>query len=101
MRAAEQVPLLLQMKEERIALVKAIDSGDTDLGERLQPPTSCVADDTSVPRLAPSAIDPDAWRLLPHTRRLGLLKLDPSYQTLASLRATGRPAVTEGLLLSR
>jgi hypothetical protein len=31
-RAAEQVPLLLQMKEEKIALVKAIDSGDTDLG---------------------------------------------------------------------
>lgn len=32
MRAAEQVPLLLQMKEDKIALVKAIDSGDTDLG---------------------------------------------------------------------
>ena len=31
-RAAEQVPLLLQMKEEKIALVKAINSGDTDLG---------------------------------------------------------------------
>ncbi|RSH95606.1 hypothetical protein EHS25_000698 [Saitozyma podzolica] len=30
-RAAEQVPLLLQMKEDKIALVKAIDSGDTDL----------------------------------------------------------------------
>lgn len=35
MRAAEQVPLLLQMKEDRIALVKAIDSGDTDLGQLL------------------------------------------------------------------
>lgn len=32
-RAAEQVPLLLQMKEEKIALVKAIDSGETDLGK--------------------------------------------------------------------
>jgi hypothetical protein len=31
-RAEEQVPLLLQMKEDKIALVKAIDSGDTDLG---------------------------------------------------------------------
>ncbi|WVF72368.1 hypothetical protein IAT40_007183 [Kwoniella sp. CBS 6097] len=30
-RAAEQVPLLLQMKEENIALTKAVDSGDTDL----------------------------------------------------------------------
>ncbi|WVR04982.1 hypothetical protein IAU60_001994 [Kwoniella sp. DSM 27419] len=30
-RAAEQVPLSLQMKEEKIALTKAVDSGDTDL----------------------------------------------------------------------
>ena len=32
-RAAEQVPLLLGMKEDRRALEKAVDSGDTDLGE--------------------------------------------------------------------
>ncbi|ORX39657.1 Vps16, C-terminal region-domain-containing protein [Kockovaella imperatae] len=31
LRAAEQVPLLLQMKENKVALVKAIASGDTDL----------------------------------------------------------------------
>ena len=31
-RAAEQVPLLLQMREDKTALVKAVDSGDTDLG---------------------------------------------------------------------
>ncbi|KAF8707479.1 Vps16, C-terminal region, partial [Rhizoctonia solani] len=31
-RPGEQVPLLLQMKEERLALIKAVDSGDTDLG---------------------------------------------------------------------
>ncbi|KAH7345376.1 vacuolar assembling/sorting protein VPS16 [Rhizoctonia solani] len=30
-RPGEQVPLLLQMKEERSALIKAVDSGDTDL----------------------------------------------------------------------
>ncbi|XP_053409060.1 vacuolar protein sorting-associated protein 16 homolog [Mercenaria mercenaria] len=30
-KAARQVPLLLQMKKEQIALSKAIDSGDTDL----------------------------------------------------------------------
>ncbi|KAG8723341.1 hypothetical protein FRC09_003726 [Ceratobasidium sp. 395] len=30
-RAGEQVPLLLQMKEDRVALIKAVDSGDTDL----------------------------------------------------------------------
>ncbi|KAF8599358.1 vacuolar protein sorting-associated protein 16 [Ceratobasidium sp. AG-I] len=30
-RPGEQVPLLLQMKEDRMALVKAVDSGDTDL----------------------------------------------------------------------
>lgn len=38
-RAAEQVPLLLQMKEEKIALVKAIDSGDTDLGMSTRNPS--------------------------------------------------------------
>ncbi|KAG8700375.1 hypothetical protein FRC09_005986 [Ceratobasidium sp. 395] len=30
-RPGEQVPLLLQMKEDRLALIKAVDSGDTDL----------------------------------------------------------------------
>jgi hypothetical protein len=32
-RAGEQVPLLLSMKEDKLALVKAVDSGDTDLGK--------------------------------------------------------------------
>ena len=32
-RAADQVPLLLQMKQDKVALVKAVDSGDTDLGK--------------------------------------------------------------------
>lgn len=31
-RASDQVPLLLAMKEDRLALQKAVDSGDTDLG---------------------------------------------------------------------
>ncbi|CCL98206.1 uncharacterized protein FIBRA_00200 [Fibroporia radiculosa] len=30
-RASDQVPLLLSMKEDRLALVKAVESGDTDL----------------------------------------------------------------------
>jgi len=30
-RAADQVPLLLEMKEDRLALTKAVNSGDTDL----------------------------------------------------------------------
>ncbi|KIJ59378.1 hypothetical protein HYDPIDRAFT_118596 [Hydnomerulius pinastri MD-312] len=30
-RASDQVPLLLTMKEDRLALLKAVDSGDTDL----------------------------------------------------------------------
>ncbi|KAG2036792.1 vacuolar assembling sorting protein VPS16 [Suillus americanus] len=30
-RACDQVPLLLTMKEDKLALVKAVDSGDTDL----------------------------------------------------------------------
>lgn len=32
-RASDQVPLLLSMKEDRLALQKAVDSGDTDLGK--------------------------------------------------------------------
>lgn len=35
-RASDQVPLLLSMKEDRLALIKAVDSGDTDLGMFLQ-----------------------------------------------------------------
>jgi hypothetical protein len=31
-KAADQVPLLLSMHEDELALVKAIESGDTDLG---------------------------------------------------------------------
>lgn len=31
-RAEDQVPLLLSMQEDRLALAKAVDSGDTDLG---------------------------------------------------------------------
>ena len=31
-RAADQVPLLMSMQENEIALVKAIESGDSDLG---------------------------------------------------------------------
>ena len=32
-KAAEQVPLLMKMKKDELALSKAIESGDTDLGE--------------------------------------------------------------------
>ena len=31
-KAAEQVPLLMKMKRDKLALSKAIESGDTDLG---------------------------------------------------------------------
>lgn len=31
-RAADQVPLLISMQEDDLSLVKAIESGDTDLG---------------------------------------------------------------------
>lgn len=31
-KASDQVPLLLSMKEDRLALAKAVESGDTDLG---------------------------------------------------------------------
>ena len=32
-KGSDQVPLLLEMKEDKLALVKAVDSGDTDLGK--------------------------------------------------------------------
>lgn len=32
-RSGEQVPLLLKMKRSQLALSKAVESGDTDLGE--------------------------------------------------------------------
>ena len=32
-KASRQVPLLLMMKREQLALTKAIESGDTDLGK--------------------------------------------------------------------
>lgn len=32
-RAVDQVPLLLSMREDKLALIKAMESGDTDLGE--------------------------------------------------------------------
>lgn len=31
-KGSDQVPLLLEMKEDKLALVKAVDSGDSDLG---------------------------------------------------------------------
>lgn len=33
-RAGDQVPLLMSMQEDELALVKAIESGDTDLGKQ-------------------------------------------------------------------
>ena len=32
-KASDQVPLLLSMQEDKLALTKAVESGDTDLGE--------------------------------------------------------------------
>ncbi len=39
-RASNQVPLLLSMKADKLALFKALDSGDTDLGSS----TVCIMD---------------------------------------------------------
>lgn len=36
-KASDQVPLLLSMKEDRLALTKAVESGDTDLGSYSRP----------------------------------------------------------------
>lgn len=62
-RAAEQVPLLLQMKQDKIALEKAVDSGDSDLVYhvllRLHASLSpgdffALLDDGAAPQLAPA-----------------------------------------------
>jgi hypothetical protein len=63
-RAEEQVPLLLQMKEDKIALVKAIDSGDTDLGAFVEMATLTA----SIPCAAPPPNETLAWRLFPYRR---------------------------------
>lgn len=34
-RAGDQVPLLMSMGQDELALVKAIESGDTDLGNEI------------------------------------------------------------------
>lgn len=36
-RSGEQVPLLLKMKRSQLALSKAVESGDTDLGNCVSP----------------------------------------------------------------
>ena len=52
--ASDQVPLLLNMKEDKLALIKAVDSGDTDLGKRIPySHLTIVNRTTSLPRLAP------------------------------------------------
>lgn len=40
-RAADQVPLLISMEQDELALIKAIESGDTDLG-KATPMNLCV-----------------------------------------------------------
>ena len=34
-KASDQVPLLLSMQEDKLALAKAVESGDTDLGKSM------------------------------------------------------------------
>lgn len=45
-RSGEQVPLLLKMKRSQLALSKAVESGDTDLGESVSPDLSFMYDIT-------------------------------------------------------
>ena len=54
-KASDQVPLLLSMQEDKLALAKAVESGDTDLGKPMCDAAREVADaqGDSVPR--PSA----------------------------------------------
>lgn len=48
-RSGEQVPLLLKMKRSQLALSKAVESGDTDLGECVSPAhLTCQVDDVTL-----------------------------------------------------
>lgn len=48
-RSGEQVPLLLKMKRSQLALSKAVESGDTDLGECASPAhLTCQVDDITL-----------------------------------------------------
>jgi hypothetical protein len=101
-RAAEQVPLLLQMKEDKIALVKAIDSGDTDLGEfslSLELPSRHLLILRSVQCASAPPRDSVSRRLLPHPRRLGVAQLDPRGPAAAGLCPRGRSTAAARLLL--
>lgn len=53
-RSGEQVPLLLKMKRSQLALSKAVESGDTDLGECLLAPPVCQLDGVTLISCVPS-----------------------------------------------
>ena len=57
-KASDQVPLLLSMQEDKLALAKAVESGDTDLGKKPMYDAAREVTDVqcnSVPRPAASA----------------------------------------------
>lgn len=68
-KASDQVPLLLSMKEDGLALYKAVESGDTDLG---RPNTLCsipfglLIFACSVSRLIAPPKAADAWVIFPY-----------------------------------
>lgn len=97
MRAAEQVPLLLQMKEDKIALVKAIDSGDTDLGAQISLERGELM--SSIPSPVTSADHLVTRRLFPSAGRLCFTKPHPSHQATTSVCSTRRQTTTPRLLL--
>ena len=93
------MPLLLNMKEDRLALIKAVDSGDTDLGEWIPGSHQKIVNRAiSLPCLAPLAQTPASGQLLPTSRRWGGASRS-SHSSATSVREGAEPRDAERLLL--
>jgi hypothetical protein len=101
LRASDQVPLLLMMKEDRLALQKAIDSGDTDLGTvRLLDKGCNCSYSCSVSRLVATVQPPTLGGFLPFNRGRWF-QPRPSKSAVASVCEGTEPRDAPGLLLFR
>ena len=89
------------MKEDKLALVKAVDSGDTDLGEQVSFTCPTILNQAaSLPRLATFAQTPATGQLLPSPRGWWRAPRS-SHSVTASLRQGAKPGDAERFLLLR
>lgn len=98
-RASDQVPLLLTMKEDNLALVKAVDSGDTDLGEWCPgSKTLKLRQLSSVPRITTSLQAP-TFRIFFQVDRGWRRSACTCKQAPSSLRSGAKPRNVKRFLL--